>query len=157
LDDNTSDAAVVPIEVRELPQPMAPQTKVKVGGQQLENAIKSQNEIAALQMLAAYGGQLDVDFCESSQGLPVTSHAILQGMDTLAMALVQRGADIYLMSRDQGRSVLYTAIESGRKKIVEFLFNIEDTIRNQLDVNKPVARNGETPLHVAVRYYTSIL
>eukprot|EP01034_Spumella_vulgaris_P024369 gene24369-30707_t len=119
------------------------------GGRQLANAIHSLNSVAVAQILQAFGAEMDVDYFDTQSGFPLTSIAILAGQEEAALRLVGLGADLFQRDRINGRCVLYIAIESGNKKLIEFILQTHPG----LDLNRPVSTEVSRfcPIHVAVR------
>ncbi len=144
---NTNHASTVP-----LPPPPAPATvsaSALQGGRQLVNAVHTLNTAAAAQIMQSFREQLDIDFIDPVSGFPLTSLAILEGQKETASGLLRMGADIFNADRN-GRSVMYIAIESGDKALLELILQC----RPGLNLNRPVTSEQPQyfPIPVAVRY-----
>jgi ankyrin repeat protein len=120
------------------------------GGPQLANALKQQNPHATRQILQAYRTELDINYVEPVDLLPLASLAILSKQKDVALLLIRRGADPTLRSR-QGRSVLYLLIEAGYLDLLTIVLQKHP----HLDINMIVTGEGNsyTMLHTAVRFH----
>lgn len=118
------------------------------GGQQLANAILTNNSSAVVQLVESYRDELDIDYVDTRHGHPLTTLAILSGQVWAAKLLLERGADPLKVNKG-GRTVLYIAIEAGLEDIVRLVFQL----RPDIDVNVPTTDELQRycPIHVAAR------
>lgn len=117
------------------------------GGQQLANALKTNNFTAALQILESYRENLDVNYSDATYG-PLAILALLTNQTNIARILLERGADP-LAVHPMGRNMIYIAIEKGFDDMFELILQIHPDI----DINAPITTEEpqKTAVHVAAR------
>jgi hypothetical protein len=117
----------------------------------------SNNLEAANQILASSEVDLDVNYChptyvgEDLQQVryPLTSLAVLVGMDTIALELLIKGADLMQCDSWYTRTVLLTIIERGGKELMDFVLeHASDVSWNKVLTREYCAYKA---LHVAAR------
>ena len=120
------------------------------GAAQLSNALITNNLEAVMQILHTYrDDSLDVDYVEPRLGHPLCALAALSGKASIALLLLQRGANP--MARNMnGRTVLYIAVECGLEDMVRCITDGHP----ELDLNTPATSEMQQycPIHVAARY-----
>lgn len=119
------------------------------GGTQMANALKTNNAIAALQILNSFQEKFDVNFIDVEYQHPLTSLAILMKQRLIASELLRKGADPRKISSN-GRSVFFIAIEAGMLDIVQVI--LECYPHTDLDAPVTSEPNAYFPLHVAARF-----
>lgn len=119
------------------------------GGVQLANAIKTNNEVAAMQLIQTHGNSLDVNYIDDEYMHPLVTLAVLMDMIPTAMKLLSIGADP-LNSSSSGRTVFFVVIELGLLNIVELILSLHPG----LDLNQPITSEPHAyyPIHVAAKY-----
>jgi ankyrin repeat protein len=119
------------------------------GAAQLANALITNNTDAMKQILHTYrDDQLDVDYVDPKLGHPLCALAALSGKASVAVLLLQRGADPMVRNMN-GRSVLYIAVECGLEDVVRCIIDLHP----ELDINCPLTSEMQEycAVHVAAR------
>lgn len=127
-----------------------------VTAKSLALAIASHN-LSAAEMILSSGEDIDVNYVHrvdvdggEGVGYPLTSLAVLMGMDDLAIDLLRRGADVLIQDSRLGRTVMYVIVERAGKKLIDFVFaHFADFDWNQILTTEVCQYQA---LHVAARY-----
>lgn len=128
-------------------------------GALLANAILANNMTAVDQILSAFGNNLDYDYVARSENhdldirvifYPLTSLAILLGLESLAVHLIKLGANVLAVDSFKNRSVFYIAIEHGCTQVLQCIFEKYPNI----DLNQPLTQEevAYSALHIAARF-----